>query len=81
VKRAGRALGVQNTGQNVAGAATPPVMAQLIGLTGYAGAFGLEVLFPLAAIFAIPVRAEPPPQRTPEAAPASAPRPERGSVR
>jgi sugar phosphate permease len=63
---AGRALGVQNTGQNVAAAATPPVMAQLIGLDGYAGAFGLGVLFPIAAIFAIPVRAEPPPQGAPE---------------
>jgi MFS family permease len=63
---AGRALGVQNTGQNVAGAATPPVMAQLIELTGYAGAFGLGVLFPLAAIAAIPVRAEPSPDPAPE---------------
>ena len=60
---AGRALGVQNTGQNVAAAATPPVMAQLIGLGGYAGAFGIGALFPLAAILAIPVRAERLPQR------------------
>ncbi|MGA2825317.1 MAG: MFS transporter [Streptosporangiaceae bacterium] len=62
---AGRALGVQNTGQNVAAAATPPVMAQLIELAGYGGAFGLGVLFPIVAIFAIPVRAEPPPLRPP----------------
>ena len=60
------ALGVQNTGQNVAAAATPPVMAQVSsGWTGM-GAFGLGVLFPIAAIFAIPVRAEPPPQGAPE---------------
>jgi MFS family permease len=55
---AGRALGVQNTGQNLAAAATPPVLAELIGLTGYGGAFGLAALFPAAAILAIPTRAE-----------------------
>ena len=55
---AGRALGVQNTGQNLAAAATPPVLAQLIGLAGYGGAFGLATLFPAVAILAIPTRAE-----------------------
>ncbi len=60
---AGRALGVQNTGQNVAAAATPPVMAQLIGLSGYAGAFGIGALFPIAAIFAVPIWSERPPPR------------------
>jgi MFS family permease len=55
---AGRALGVQNTGQNLAAAATPPVLAQLIGLAGYGGAFGLATLFPAIAILAIPTRAE-----------------------
>jgi MFS family permease len=55
---AGRALGVQNTGQNLAAAATPPVLAQLIGLAGYGGAFGLATLFPALAILAIPTRAE-----------------------
>jgi MFS family permease len=55
---AGRALGVQNTGQNLAAAATPPVLAQLIGLAGYGGAFGLATLFPAVAILAIPIRAE-----------------------
>ena len=62
---AGRALGVQNTGQNVVAAATPPVMAQLIDVGGYAGAFGIGAVFPLAAILAIPVRAERLPQRAP----------------
>ena len=36
---AGRALGVQNTGQNLAAAVTPPVLAQLIDGIGYGGAF------------------------------------------
>ena len=62
---AGRALGVQNTGQNVVAAATPPVMAQLIDVGGYAGAFGIGALFPLAAILVIPVRAERLRQRAP----------------
>ena len=55
---AGRALGVQNTGQNLAAAGTPPALAQLIGLTGYGGAFALATLFPALAILAVPVRAE-----------------------
>ena len=55
---AGRALGVQNTGQNLAAAATPPVLAQLIGLAGYGGAFGLATLFPAIAILSIPTRTE-----------------------
>jgi sugar phosphate permease len=55
---AGRALGVQNTGQNLAAAATPPVLAQLIDGIGYGGAFGLVTLFPALAILAVPTRAE-----------------------
>jgi MFS family permease len=55
---AGRALGVQNTGQNLAAAGTPPALAQLIGQTGYGGAFGLVTLFPALAILAVPTRAE-----------------------
>jgi MFS family permease len=55
---AGRALGIQNTGQNLAAAATPPVLAQLIGSVGYGGAFGLVTVFPALAVAAIPVRAE-----------------------
>jgi MFS family permease len=53
---AGRALGVQNTGQNLAAAGTPPALAELIGLVGYGGAFGLVALFPAAAILAVPAR-------------------------
>ncbi len=51
---AGRALGVQNTAQNIAAAATPPVMAQVIQWAGYPGSFGITALFPIAAAAAIP---------------------------
>ena len=54
---AGRALGVQNTAQNIAAAATPPVTAQAIGLLGYPASFGITALFPVAAVFAIPAGA------------------------
>ncbi|MDX6392503.1 MAG: hypothetical protein QOJ73_3566 [Streptosporangiaceae bacterium] len=53
-----RALGIQNTGQNAFAAATPPVLAALIGGAGYGAAFGAVALFPLAAAAFIPVRAE-----------------------
>ncbi|MGD0557806.1 MAG: MFS transporter [Streptosporangiaceae bacterium] len=53
---AGRALGVQNTAQNIAAAATQPVMAELIGVAGYPASFWSTALFPLAAAFAIPQR-------------------------
>jgi len=46
---AGRALGIQNTGQNAFAAATPPVLAAVIGAVGYPAAFGMVALFPLAA--------------------------------
>ena len=55
---AGRALGVQNTGQNALAAATPPVLAAVIGAAGYPAAFGIVVLFPLAAAALLPVHAE-----------------------
>src|SRR6201996_1175541 len=56
---AGRALGVQNTGQNLAAAATSPVLAQVIDGIGYGGAFGLVTVFPALAVLAVPTRAEP----------------------
>jgi sugar phosphate permease len=55
---AGRALGVQNTGQNAFAAATPPVLAAVIGAAGYAVAFGVVALFPLAAAGLVPVGGE-----------------------
>jgi hypothetical protein len=59
---AGRALGVQNTAQNIAAAATPPALAVVIvglgPLSGYSAAFSVVVLLPLLAAVALPVGAE-----------------------
>jgi MFS family permease len=55
---AGRALGIQNTGQNAVAAATPPVMAAVIGAAGYPAAFAAAAVFPLAAAAFVPVRSE-----------------------
>jgi hypothetical protein len=55
---AGRALGVQNTGQNALAAATPPVMALAIGAVGYGASFAVVAAFPLLAAFLVPVAAE-----------------------
>ena len=54
---AGRALGIQNTGQNLLAAATPPVIAVLIAAHGYAIAFAAAAVLPLAAAALIPVAA------------------------
>ena len=55
---AGRALGIQNTGQNVLAAATPPVVAIIIGRAGYPAAFAVAGLLPLAAAALAPLAAE-----------------------
>ena len=55
---AGRALGIQNTGQNALAAATPPVLALAIGSIGFGGSFAIVALFPLVAAFVVPVAAE-----------------------
>ncbi len=55
---AGRALGIQNTGQNAFAAATPPVLAAVIGAVGYPAAFGVVALFPLTAAALVPVDGE-----------------------
>jgi hypothetical protein len=55
---AGRALGIQNTGQNALAAATPPVLAAVIGAVGYPAAFGMVSVFPLAAAGLVPVGGE-----------------------
>ena len=55
---AGRALGVQNTAQNLVGTATVPVMAAVIAAAGYRVAFAATIAFPLAAAAVIPVVAE-----------------------
>lgn len=54
----GRALGVQNTGQNLVALLTAPALALVIGDGRYALAFGLAALFPLLAVPVTPVRAE-----------------------
>ncbi|OLT22265.1 MFS transporter [Pseudonocardia sp. CNS-139] len=55
---AGRALGVQNTGQNVVSALTPVVLGAVIGTVGYAAGFLLATVAPIAAVAVTPVRQE-----------------------
>lgn len=55
---AGRALGAQNTAQNVASALTPPLLGVLIQAHGYALGFAIAAIFPLLAIVVTPVLAE-----------------------
>jgi sugar phosphate permease len=54
----GRALGAQNTAQNIAAALTPPLLGLVIGGSGYAVAFGVAAIFPMLAIGLTPVAAE-----------------------
>ena len=59
---AGRALGVQNTAQNLAAAATPPAIAAVITAlgpsTGYLVAFSAIVVLPLLAAVVLPIGGE-----------------------
>jgi sugar phosphate permease len=55
---AGRALGIQNTGQNALAAATPPVLALAIGSIGFGASFAVVGAFPVVAAVAVPVAAE-----------------------
>jgi sugar phosphate permease len=66
---AGRALGIQNTGQNALAAATPPVLALAIGVLGFGGSFAVVAVFPVAAAVLVPIAAEP--RRAGEAQPAA----------
>jgi sugar phosphate permease len=54
----GRALGTQNTGQNLAAIVTAPLLAAVIGDSRYAAGFAMVAIFPLLAIPLTPVRAE-----------------------
>jgi MFS family permease len=54
---AGRALGIQNTGQNLLAAVTPPVIAALIAAHGYPAAFAAAAILPLIAAALVPVAA------------------------
>lgn len=55
---AGRAMGTQNTGQNLAAALTPPMLGFVIGDSRYALAFCVAAIFPAMAIALVPVKAE-----------------------
>jgi sugar phosphate permease len=57
----GRALGTQNTGQNVFAALTSVVLGAVIGGVGYGWGFVLAAAAPLIAIWITPVRDETPP--------------------
>lgn len=52
----GRALGVQNTGQNLTAAAVPPLIGALITATGYTEAFAVAAAFAAGAALVVPVR-------------------------
>ncbi|MCO6010254.1 MFS transporter [Actinoallomurus purpureus] len=67
---AGRALGIQNTGQNLLAAATPPVLGLLVTGSDFGTAFAVAVAFPVVAGLLLPIRAEQPSTRS--AAPAEA---------
>lgn len=60
---AGRALGIQNTFQNLVGSAVPPTVGALLAVTataatGYAIAFGAAAVFPFMAVVVIPASLE-----------------------
>jgi len=55
----GRALGIQNTGQNVVASLTPIVLGALVGAAGYAVGFAVAAVAPVAAVALTPVRDEP----------------------
>ena len=56
----GRAMGTQNTAQNIAASLTPPMLGLVIGDSRYALAFCVAAIFPALAIAVVPVRAEHP---------------------
>lgn len=55
---AGRALGIQTTGQNLLTTATPPIMALTIGAAGFAPSFAVVAALPLLAALLVPVASE-----------------------
>lgn len=50
----GRGLGIQNTGQNLAASAVPPVFGLLIGTAGYSAMFALTAAIALVAVPLVP---------------------------
>ncbi|HEY0811819.1 MAG TPA: MFS transporter, partial [Pseudonocardia sp.] len=55
----GRALGIQNTGQNIVASLTPIALGAVVGVAGYAIGFVAAAAAPVAAIALTPVRHEP----------------------
>jgi len=51
---AGRAMGAQNTAQNLAAILTPPLLAVLIESSSYAWAFAVAAIFPALAVWLTP---------------------------
>jgi sugar phosphate permease len=72
---AGRALGIQNTGQNAVAALTPPLIATLVASRGYVPAFLLAGALPVLATALVPDPLPRPAASAPASAPVSA-RPE-----
>jgi MFS family permease len=66
---AGRALGVQNTGQNLTASLAPPLVGALIGATSYAVAFLVAAGFAAAAIWVTPADSSDPVRTAPPAPP------------
>jgi sugar phosphate permease len=54
----GRAMGVQNTGQNITASLTPPLLGALIAATSFASGFAVVAAFPVIAVLSTPVAAE-----------------------
>ncbi|WP_033295164.1 MFS transporter [Amycolatopsis jejuensis] len=54
----GRAMGTQNTAQNIAASLTPPLLGLVIGDSRYALAYCVAAIFPVLAVGLVPVRAE-----------------------
>jgi sugar phosphate permease len=54
----GRAMGVQNTGQNITASLTPPLLGALITVAGFATGFAIVAAFPVIAVLSTPVAAE-----------------------
>jgi MFS family permease len=52
---AGRALGAQNTAQNIAAILTPPLLGVLIESSSYSTGFLVAAIFPVLAFVVVPV--------------------------
>jgi MFS family permease len=55
---AGRAMGVQNTGQNLTASLTPPLLGAVITASNFGWAFAVVAAFPIVAAATTPVAAE-----------------------